>query len=218
MSQFFVNGAQYAVFTAVGAPVAIADISNAKPPVANTATPPAAGDIVLLNSNWSDLIGQAVRAANPVAATSFELDGLDTTSLALYPAGEGAGSFSLLSAPVNLTQIRDIQQSGGDYNDFSWAYVEDRSLRSRSKPTNANPVKLTFTLDYDPDLQWYNALDTLTKKQILTAMRETLPNGDVLYYTGYLAMNKSPTRVRNENMTVQAVMTINSEVLRYAAP
>lgn len=215
MGQFFVNGAQYAIATVVGAAVPISAISNANPGVASAASTPTTGDIVLIDSNWSSLIGQAVRAANVVANTSFELEGVDTTDTNQFPAGEGAGSYKPLSSFVSLSQIRSVQQQGGDFNDFSWSYVEDRALRQRSRPTDANPVKLTFTLDYDPSLPWFAALESLTKKQTLTAMRETLPDGTILLYTGYIAFQSSPTRTRNENMTVTAVMTINSDIIRY---
>ena len=217
MGQFFINGAQYAFATVAGPVVPITDISNANPAVADSATLPTVGDIVLLSSNWSSLIGQACRVGTVVAGTSFQLEGIDTTDTTLYPDGEGAGSYQKLSSFINLSQIREIAQQGGDFNDFSWAYVEDRALRQRSRPTDANPIKLTFTLDYDPALAWFDALDTVTNKQMLTAMRETLPDGTILLYTGYIAFNKSPTRTRNQNMTVQAVMTVNSDILRYDA-
>ena len=54
-------------------------------------------------------------------------------------------------------------------------------------------------------------------ERIDTALRERLPTGDVLLYTGYLSFQPSPTRTRNENATVTAVMSINSEILRYPA-
>lgn len=217
MSQLFINGAQYAFATAAAADVPITGITNADPAVASATSDPLAGDIVLLKSNWSALIGQACKVGTVVAGTSFEMLGIDTTDTTLYPAGEGAGSYQTLSSFVSLSQIRDIAQQGGDFNDFTWAYVEDRALRQRSRPTDANPLKLTFTLDYDPSLPWFAALESVTNKQMLTAMRETLPDGTVLLYTGYIAFNKSPTRQRNQNMTVTAVMTINSDIIRYPA-
>jgi len=218
MGQFFINGAQYAFATTQAAPVVITDITNANPAIADAATVPAVGDIVLLSSNWASLIGQACRVATVTAGVSFALEGVDTTDVQYFPVGEGAGTYAKLTDFVSLSQIRDITQAGGDFNEFSWTYVDDKALRQRSRPTDANPLKLTFMLDYDPSLPWFAALETVTKKQTLTAMRETLPDGTILLYTGYLAFNKSPTRTRNQNMTVSAVMTVNSDILRYPAP
>ena len=60
--QYFVNGAKYAVSTTLGAAVAISAITNDDPAVATAAVLPAEGDVVLLDSNWTDLAEQATYA------------------------------------------------------------------------------------------------------------------------------------------------------------
>lgn len=213
MSQTFVNGAKYAFSTTVGAIVALTAISNANPAVASGASLPADGDIVLLQSNWTDLNDQAT-----YAGAAGVLSKIDTTDTTLFPTGESdPASYQVLSDFVNLSQIRDIQQSGGDSNTFTWGYIDDRSVRQRSKPTDQNPLVLTFVLDYDSSIPWFDALEAVSKTRQICAMRETLITGDVLLYTGYISFQKSPTRVRNENMTVTAVMSVNSEILRFPA-
>lgn len=212
--QYFINGAKYAFSTVIGEAVPITEISNANPAVALTATPPAEGDVVLLDSNWTDLSEQATYATN-VDVDSFELAQIDTLDTMLYPEGESAGHYRIASGFTNLSQIREITQTGGDTNQFTWGYIDDRSPRQRSRPTDQNPLVLTFTMDYDPDLAWASALDLVSKARQLVVMRERLPTGDTLLYSGYLSYQKSPSRVRNENMTVTATMSINSEVLRF---
>lgn len=212
--QYFINGAKYAFSTVIGEAVPITEISNANPAVALTATPPAEGDVVLLDSNWTDLSEQATYATN-VDVDSFELAQIDTLDTMLYPEGESAGNYRIASGFTNLSQIREITQTGGDTNQFTWGYIDDRSPRQRSRPTDQNPLVLTFTMDYDPDLAWASALDLVSKARQLVVMRERLPTGDTLLYSGYLSYQKSPSRVRNENMTVTATMSINSEVLRF---
>ena len=214
--QYFINGAKYAFSTVIGEAVPITEISNANPAVAMTATPPAEGDVVLLDSNWTDLSEQATYATN-VDVDSFELAQIDTLDTMLYPEGESAGNYRIATGFTNLSQIREITQTGGDTNQFTWGYIDDRSPRQRSRPTDQNPLVLTFTMDYDPDLAWASALDLVSKARQLVVMRERLPTGDVLLYSGYLSYQKSPSRVRNENMTVTATMSINSEVLRFPA-
>ena len=214
--QYFINGAKYAFSTVIGEAVPITEISNTNPAVALTATPPAEGDVVLLDSNWTDLAEQATYATN-VDVDSFELAQIDTLDTMLYPEGESAGSYRIATGFTNLSQIREITQTGGDTNQFTWGYIDDRSTRQRSRPTDQNPLVLTFTMDYDPDLAWASALDLVSKARQLVVMRERLPTGDTLLYSGYLSYQKSPTRVRNENMTVTATMSINSEVLRFPA-
>src|SRR5690606_1770050 len=156
-------------------------------------------------------------AANP-GSGKFDLSQVDTTDEGLYPEGEAQpASYQVAGDFISLSQIRDIQQSGGDTNQFTWGYIDDKSPRQRSKPTDQNPLTLTFTMDYDPTLPWDAALEAVSKSRQLVVMRERLPTGDVLLYTGYLSYQKSPSRVRNENMTVTATMSINSDILRFPA-
>ena len=217
MSQTFINGAKYSFSTTLAAAVAIASISNADPAVATAVgAAPTEGDIVLLSSNWTEL-NELATYADAVAGLNFALAQIDTTDERLYPPGESAGNYRIAGGFTSLSQIRDIQQSGGDTNNFTWGYIDDASPRQRSKPTDQNPLVLTFVMDYDPELPWVDALEALTKSRQLVVMRETLTTGDVLLYTGYIAYQKSPSRVRNENMTVTAVMSVNSDILRFPA-
>jgi hypothetical protein len=216
MSQTFINGAKYAFSTSLATAIAISLISNANPAVATTATAPTEGAVVLLQSNWTDLNDLATYAG-AASGGGFELVGIDTTDESLFPEGESAGSYRVAGDFVSLSQIREIAQSGGDTNTFTFGYIDDSSPRQRSKPTDQNPLVLTFTLDYDPALPWDAALQAVSKSRQLTTMRERLPTGDVLLYTGYLSYQKSPSRTRNENMTVTATMSVNSEILRFPA-
>ena len=103
MASRFINGARYAIATAVAAPVAISGVSNANPAVALTSTPPANGSVVILKSGWPDANDSIVRSANQVAATSFEWEGYDTTDTARYPAGEGGGTFEVATSSISNT-------------------------------------------------------------------------------------------------------------------
>ena len=219
MGSEFINGAKHAFSTTLTERALITAMTNSANAVATVVgPPPAEGDILLLNgmTNWTDLDEQATYVS-AVAGQAVTLSQIDTTNQQFFVAGEGDGGFQIAGGFVTLSQIRDISQSGGDSNTFNYAYIGDRSRRQRSKPTDTNPVVLTFTMDYDSSLPWYTALDEISKAGDLVVMRETLPDGDVLLYSGYMSFNKSPTRVRNENMTVTATMSVNSEVLRFPA-
>jgi hypothetical protein len=218
VSQEVINGAKYAFSTILGAAVVLESISNANPAVATDAaggeSMPAAGSIVLLKSNWGDL--------NDIAtylSAGGVLEQIDTSNLRYFPEDESApASLRPVSGFTSLTQIRDIQQSGGDTNTFTWGYVDSSGRRQFSRPTDQNPLVLTFILDRDVSLPWHDKLDEMSAKRQLVVMRETfVESGDVLLYTGYVAFQKSPSRVRNENMTVTAVMTVNSDILRFPA-
>lgn len=217
MSQYFINGAKYSFSTSLAAAVDITAITNANPAAASASVLPQDGDIVLLRSNWTDLNDMAAYVDNALGG-AFDLAGVDTSDLQFFPEDEETpASYQVVGGFTSLSQIRDIQQTGGDTNQFTWGYIDDASPRQRSKPTDQNPLVLTFTMDDDPTLPWHQALIDVSKKRQLVTMRERLPTGDVLLYTGYVSFQPSPTRVRNENATVSATMSINSEILRYPA-
>ncbi len=212
MGSQFINGAKYKFSTILGAAVAVSAISNAYPAIMTAGTMPAEDSMVILESGWTDLNDSAylMGAAGAIA-------GLDTTDTGTYTPGQSAGSYQLASGFVSLSQIRDIAQSGGDTNQFTYAYIDDKSPRQRSKPTDKNPLVITFTMDYDSTLPWFSALEKLDQTRQLVVMEETLPNGDTLVYTGFVSFQSSPTRTRNENMEVVATMSINSDIVRYPA-
>lgn len=218
MSSRFINGAKYAVSTTRAAAVAFTAASNAAPPVLLTATPPNNGDIVILNSGWTELAESVARAAGKVPATSFTLEGIDTSDTTRFPPTEGIGSFEVAGTFVSLTQVRDVVMDGGDQQYFNYQYVEDPNGRQRRSPTSKNAMGMTITLDYDPDLPWFDALVELDRLREPVVLRETLPNGDTLYYYGYVSFNKETSKTLNENMTNTATFSLLADSIRYDAP
>ena len=218
MSSLMINGARYAVSTAFSVAAAITAISNANPAVALAAAPPVEGDILLLQSGWGGLDESPVRAGTVVAGTSFQLDGVDTTDLVRFPAGEGVGAFQIATAFVNLPKIHDIQTAGGDQNYSTRQYVDDPSGKQVQAPTFKSAQSRTFLLDYDPTKPHFQALIELDRAREIVILRETLPNSDVIYYAGRLSFNKEPTRALNEFMSNQMTFSLSADSIRYAAP
>lgn len=216
MASRFINGAKYAVSTQLAAAIAITGITNANPAVASSATPPADGDILVLKSGWSELNDTVVRADGPAAGT-FILEGVDTTDLNRFPAGEGLGAYEKASSFVSFSQVRDVDLSGGEQQFYTYQNVEDPSSRQRQDPTYKNPMVLKVMLAYDPALPWYNTLVELDRKREPVVLRETLPNGDTIYYFGMISFNKVPTKKLNEHMQVEATFSLYSDPIRYDA-
>jgi hypothetical protein len=216
MPSLMINGAKYAVATVLAAPAVFTAVTNADPAVATAVVPPAQGDVMLLASGWSELDGAPVRAG-AVTANSFELENYDTTDVIRFPVGEGIGAFQVASAFVNLPKIHDIQAAGGEQNFATRQYVDDSSGKQVQAPTFKSAQSRTYMLDYDPTKPHFDALIDLDRKKELVIMRETLPNGDVIYYAGYLSFNKEPTRALNEFMSNQMTFSLSSDSIRYAA-
>lgn len=212
-----INGAKYAVATQLAIAVAITDISNAAPPLALTTTPPATGSIVLMQSGWSELSDAPAKVGAVVAGTSFEVLGYDATDTVRFPDGEGLGAFMVASNFVNLPKIHDIQSAGGDQNFTQRQYVDDASGKQVQAPTFKSAQSRTFMMDYQPTKPHFNACIELDRKKEIVILRETLPNGDVIYYAGYLSFNKEPTRALNEFMSNAMTFSLSSDSVRYAA-
>jgi hypothetical protein len=215
MTSLFVNGAKYAVATP-GTPIAVTAISNANPGVASVVTPPTDGTIGILESGWTDLNDSVIHTTG-ATEDAFSLAGVDTTSVTEYPAGQGVGTFAAAGAFTGLSQVRTVDMAGGDQQFFQWQYVEDKSGRQRQKPTFKNAMTLTMTMDYDPTLAWYTALIAADAARSPVILRETLPDGDVIYYYAYPSFNKVPTKTINEYMTNTATFSLISDPVRVAA-
>lgn len=212
----FINGARYAVSTQLAAAAAITAITNASPAVASAVAPPSAGSVVVLASGWSALNDVVARAANPTA-NSFAIEGVDTTNANLYPAGEGAGAFRVASAFVGLSQVRDVDRSGGEQQFFTYQNVEDASFQQRQDPTYKNPLSMKFMLAYAPEQPWYQTLIDIDRKREPVVLREILSNGDTIYRYGVLTFNKEPTGKLNEHLQVEATFSMRSDSMRYDA-
>lgn len=216
MPSMMPNGAKYAVATSLATAVAITAISNANPAVASTGTLPTLNAILLLTSGWSELNGAVARAKSPAGGT-FNLDGIDTTDVVRFPAGEGAGTYQVASTFIGISKVRDIQMSGGEQQFYQYQYVDDPSGRQLQAPTFKSAQTMTLQVDYDPTLPAFNALVELDRKRGIAVLRETLPNGDVIYYVGWISFNKVPTKVLNEFMANQLTFSLTAEPIRYAS-
>lgn len=215
MGMKFINGTKLAISTTLGNAVAVSAVSNANPGVASAAVTPAAGGIVVMSSGWSELEGIVARAASVVANTSFALEGINTTDVARYPAGEGAGTYQLAGSFVALSQIIDVKISGGETNFHKWQYVEDPSGRERQAPTNKSAISREIILHYDASMPWFAALKEADRKRQPVVLRETLPDGAVIYSVGYLSFQDVPVGSVNEGMTVTATFSLLSAPTRY---
>lgn len=217
MSSFFINGAKYAVSSSLAAAVAISALSNASPAVASTTTPAAIGDICLLTSGWEELNEAPIRVSAVAAGVSMTLEGVDTTNTVRFPAGEGVGTFEKVTGWTGMTQITEVNQTGGEQQFEVYQYVGDAGRRQRKKPTYKNAMDVEFVMDYDPDLAWYAKLVELDFLAEPVIIRETLTNGDVLYYAGTIAFNKVPTKQMNKNMQVRASLSMSTDPIRFAS-
>lgn len=211
------NGAKYAIATTLAAAVTIDNITNANPGLALTDDTPAAGDILILSSGWGELDEAPAKVGTVVADTSFGLLGYDTTDVVRFPAGEGVGQYIVASGWVNLPKIHDIQKSGGEQNYATRQYVSDPSGKQVQAPTFKSARNRTYMLDYQPDKPHFAALVELDRSQVITVLRETLRNGDVIYYAGRCSFDQDPTTALNEFISNAFAFSPTADSIRYSA-
>jgi hypothetical protein len=219
MSAIFPNGSTFAISGSLEAAKVVSSISNANPGVASATTHGYTnGDIVVLG-NPSRLDQRVVRVANQATGT-FELEGIDTTSTALYPAGFGVGTAqkagSASTGFTSLSQTVDVAASGGEQQFNQWAYIEDG--RQRQRPTFKNARALTLQMHYDPTLAWHAALLDADQKGDVRVLRVSLPTGAKLFYAVYVGFDGQPSIQINENMAVTASFALACpDLTRYAS-
>lgn len=208
------NGVLLALGTALGSDITVSGISNANPGVA---TAPShglvAGDIIVITSGWSRLNERVVRVSAP--ATTFALEGIDTTSTSQYPAGSGGGTAKKVTTWTQITQALDVSTSGGEMQFVSYSFLEN-DFESQL-PTQASAQSFQLSIADDPNLAGYQALKKAADTRVATPLRLTMPNGSVILYNGYVSFNETPSMTKNELMAVSATFSLVSRPVRYAA-
>jgi Phage tail tube protein, TTP len=215
MSSAFPNRTVFSLFTALAAAKTISGIDNASPAEA-TSTAHGYSDAGILLLSMPSRLDQRVFRTDNITTNTFELEGLDTSSVTIYPSGFGVGSSQLASSPVPLSQTVDVQSSGGEQQFYQWVYLEDG--RQRQRPTFKNARALELTLDYDPALAWHAALLAADEAGTPYVLQAALPNGSKIYWSMYVGFDGEPDFKINENQKTKATFAMASPYsTRYAS-
>lgn len=218
MTSRIVNGAKFAMSATLAAASPVTAISNAANAVFTAAALPALDALVLLHSNWPLLEGR-VGKVTASGAGSFTVGGLNTTNVSDFPAGEGVpASYQVASGFVSLSKITVVEKTGGEQNYAEEQYVDDPTGTQYRFPTFRSAYGFNLTLDYDPDLPWFAALQAADQARSTVVLRETLPGGAVILYTGLISFDDIPSHDINAVMKVTASFSLTARPLRYAAP
>lgn len=209
------NGVLFAIATAYAAADTVSALTNANPAVATaTAHGLSNGDFVVLNSGWAKLNGRVVRVAG-VTTNTFELEGIDTSDTTLYPAGSGTGTATKVETWTQISQVLDVQTSGGDMQFANYSFMEQDF--ETQLPTQASPMVMNLTLADDASLAGYQAIKTAAEKRDTRAVKGTLPSGSLILYNGYTSFNETPTMTKNQVMGVKATFNLLAKPVRYSS-
>lgn len=209
------NNSKFSVAATYAAAIAVSVASNASECVLTTANNTyAVGDILEFSSGWTRANLRLFRVKT-ASATSVTLEGFDTTSTKLYPAGAGAGSLRKVMTWTVIPFVKGFEPSGGDakYNTEEYLDYPDEV----QVPNGFSAASITMTITDDPAQPFNAILQAATDSQAVTAIRMELASGAPLLYNGYLSFNPMPTMAKGQNMTVKCGIALQSRMTRYAA-
>ena len=209
------NGALVAIAASYGSSQATTVLTNANPGVATiTSHGYTNGDIVEISSGWSRLTDKLVRVASSTSNT-FALEGINTTSTSVYPAGSGLGTARKITAWTQLSQILESTSSGGEQQFTEYQFLEADA--QRRIPTFKTPFGLQFLVADDPALAGYILAETANDDRLQRGVRITLPSGALIFYNAYVSLNKTPRMTVNQPLAVQVTLSLLNEPVRYAS-
>lgn len=209
------DGAIVSLATTYGTAKAVSGISNANPGVATaTAHGLTTGALVSVISGWQNLNNRIVRVAGSVTNT-FNLEGIDTSSTTLYPAGSGAGSVQEITAFTQISQIMGFTTSGGDQQFANYSFLEQNF--ETQIPTNFSAQSISLDIADDPTLPGYIALKAASDARAVRALKIAMPDGSFILYQGYVSLNETPTVTKGQVMQVKATISLQSRPVRYSA-
>lgn len=210
------NNSTFSVAATYQAPIAVSAASNAAECVLTTATNAyAVGDILEYSSGGWTRANLRIFRVKAATTTSVTLEGFDTTSTKLFPAGAGAGSVRKILTWTAIPFMKSFEFSGGDpkYSTEEFLdYPDEIQL-----PNGFGAASVAMTIADDPSLPHNAVLQAATDAQAITAFRVVLPSGAPLFYNGYPGFNPSPTLVKGQGMVVKCGLALQSRFNRYAA-
>lgn len=207
------NGTTFDIEGARGSSVAITAATNANPVVITAAGHGLeTGDVVAVLTGWSKLVNRSARV-NVVSADTFSLDGVDTTDTDMYPAGQGVGTFEIVSGFVQIPQVTEPTMSGGEQQFTTVAFLEsDQDIQI---PTTKSASTMTLPVADDPAQPYVAIVEAADQDKKPRVVRANLPGGSKIHYFGYVNITKTPTLSRNNIMMRTISMALLAEPTRY---
>jgi len=171
MARIIVNGSKVQIATGYGTPVNVTSISNASTAVATVGTSHGiAGDdfVELTHSVWPSLAGRVFRVA-ATDATSVTLEGLDTSSTAIYPTWSGTGTAKEITGWADIAQVNSLDVTGGEQQYAEGQYL-DVPLVFRF-PTVKSSLNISVSVDDDQSASFWTHVNASEAALSNRAMR-----------------------------------------------
>ncbi len=207
------EGSRFQFSSTFAATKTVSAISNANPAVCtSTAHGYITGDEILLTSGWEDATNTVYRVTM-IDANSFSIQGLNSTSTTVYPAGTGAGTAQKISSFTDIPQVLTISASGGDAR-----FTDVQLLASRNAlriPVGFNATTTTLSLAHDPSLAGYQTMLDISRTTTKVAFK-VVGNGGSEYGYGYMSVSEVASRSAGQVNTVNVAISYLGRAIAYA--
>lgn len=209
------NGVVLALATAYASSQVVSAVSSASEAVATAAGHTLVnGDLIEFTSGWSKANGRIFRVKG-VAAGTFALEGLDTTSATLFPAGSGAGSVRKITGWTQISQVLESTSQGGEQQFANYSFLEN-DFQSQI-PTETSAQSISISVADDPALAGFQALKAANGTKVAVGLRATLPSGSVILYNAYVGFDETPSMTKGQVMACKASFSLVNRPVRYTA-
>lgn len=210
------NGSRLELASQYGAAKTITALSNAAEAEATSAAHGfAAGAILAITSGWSRLTNRIVRVGAAPAAGTFKLEGINSSSVDLYPAGQGAGDATPITAWTPIAQVLEFSMSGGDAKFANYQFLEDDD--ERQVPSGNSAASISIKIADDPTLACYPVLRAAAESKTPTALALVMRGGGRLYYNCYVSFNETPELSKDNVNAVKASFSLLAKPVRYTS-
>lgn len=196
--------------------VTMSAVSNAAEAVA-TLSPAhgvSVGDYLEITSGWGHLNARIVRV-KAVSGNDVTLEGMNTSSTAKFPPGTGTGSIRRITAWDQISQVKDVQASGGEQQFADATSIEDDV--EVKIPTIKSARTMTLEVWDDPGLPWYATVSAADEAVVPTALKIVLANGSVICANAYWSLMREPVVRKNEVLATTISLSYAAPSMRYAS-
>lgn len=206
------NGSTFDIASALAASKTFTAITNGSAPsLASTAHGLVVGDYIVVTSGWGKVSNRVFRVASSTT-DAFTIAGVDTSSLASYPAGQGAGSFQKVTAWVPILQITEVAFSGGEQQFLNFAFLED--VDEKQMPTSKSAISMSLTVADDPSLPYVSVVEAADVDLKPRPLKLNLASGSVMTYNAITSITATPTVTRDELMTRTVTLSLQARPTR----
>lgn len=217
MSVYLPNGSTIHIASGYGAEKDMTAVTNATEAVATFEASHGVveGDFIEVTSGWSRLNNRIIRAGT-VSTNDVNLEGFNTTSTTLFPAGSGTGTIREITGFTQLLQVMQPQGDGGEQQFTTYQFLESDS-ESRI-PSNKSASGLTLQVADDDSLAGYILAKAANDDRDPRAVKIVKANGGLILFSAYISLAPMPNLTINQVATVQVTFSLlNPEPTKYAS-